>query len=83
MRRIVMDVTEDNTLARAVRRQRQIDPAAHISDQATRVKLADKISNLRDVAGSPPSGWRLQRRQAFLTGPGPSLTSPGGCSMAY
>jgi len=43
MRRIVMDVTEDNTLARAVRRQRQIDPAAHISDQATRVKLADKI----------------------------------------
>jgi len=78
-----MDVTEDKTLARAVCKQRQTDPAAHISDQATLVKLADKISNLRDVAGSPPSGWSLQRRQEFLTGPRPSLSSPGVCSMAY
>jgi hypothetical protein len=38
-----MDVTEDKMLARAVCKQRQIDPAAHISDQATLVKLADKI----------------------------------------
>ena len=66
MRSLVMGMTEDKTLARAVRKQRQIDHAAHVSDQAKLVKLAGKISNLRDVAGSPPSGWSLQRRQEYF-----------------
>ena len=66
IRSIVMDVTDDKTLAKAVRKQRQIDHAAHISDQAKLVKLADKISNLRDVAGNPPSEWSVERRQEYF-----------------
>jgi len=66
IRGIVMDVTDDKTLEKAERKQRQIEHAAHISDQAKLVKLADKISNLRDVASNPPSGWNLQRRQGYF-----------------
>jgi guanosine-3',5'-bis(diphosphate) 3'-pyrophosphohydrolase len=66
IRDIVMDVTDDKTLGKAARKQRQIEHAAHISDQAKRVKLADKISNLRDVASNPPVDWDLQRRQEYF-----------------
>ena len=69
IRGIVMNVTDDKTLGKAERKQRQIEHAAHISDQAKLVKLvklADKISNLRDVASNPPSDWDLQRRQGYF-----------------
>ena len=64
--RIVMDVTDDKTLDKAVRKQRQIEHAAHISEPAKLVKLADKISNLRDVAGCPPADWSAARRQQYF-----------------
>ena len=61
-----MDVTDDKTLEKAERKQRQIEHAAYISDQAKLIKLADKISNLRDVASNPPTDWDLQRRQDYF-----------------
>jgi guanosine-3',5'-bis(diphosphate) 3'-pyrophosphohydrolase len=66
IRDIVMDVTDDKGLPKAERKQRQIEHAAHISDKAKLVKLADKISNLRDMAVCPPSGWPLERRQEYF-----------------
>ena len=63
---IVMDVTDDKTLPKAARKQAQIDHAAHISDKAKLVKLADKISNLRDVRENAPVDWSLQRRQEYF-----------------
>jgi len=66
IRRIVMEVTDDFNLPKAERKQLQIDHAAHISDQAKLVKLADKICNLRDVAECPPAEWSLQRRREYF-----------------
>ena len=66
IRDIVMDVTDDKSLSKQERKQQQIDHAAHASDQAKLVKLADKISNLRDVADNPPSAWPLERRQEYF-----------------
>lgn len=63
---IVMEVTDDKTLDKLARKQGQIDHAAHISDQAKLVKLADKISNLRDLAGNPPSDWSVEQRQEYF-----------------
>ena len=63
---IVMDVTDDKSLDKEARKQQQIEHAAHIRTGAKLVKLADKISNLRDVAPDPPAGWSLQRRQAYF-----------------
>jgi guanosine-3',5'-bis(diphosphate) 3'-pyrophosphohydrolase len=63
---IVMDVTDDKTLSKAARKQAQIDHAADISDKAKLVKLADKISNLRDVLNNAPADWNLERRQEYF-----------------
>lgn len=66
IRSIVMEVTDDKRLAKAERKRLQIEHAAHISDKAKLVKLADKISNLRDVAQTPPPDWSLERRQQYF-----------------
>ena len=66
VRDIVMDVTDDTSLTRVARKQAQIDHAAHISPKAKLVKLADKISNLRDVVSNPPADWTLKRRQEYF-----------------
>lgn len=63
---IVKDVTDDKTLEKAVRKQAQIDHAALASPKAKLVKLADKISNLRDIATSPPGDWSVERKQAYF-----------------
>lgn len=63
---IVAEVTDDKSLVKSERKRLQVEHAAHISDKGKLVKLADKISNLRDVVASPPAGWPLQRRQDYF-----------------
>ena len=63
---IVMDVTDDKSLNKAARKKAQIDHASDVSDKAKLVKLADKISNLRDISSSPPPNWSLERRQQYF-----------------
>ena len=63
---IVMEVTDDKSLSKAERKQAQIDHAANISEKSKLVKLADKISNLRDVLHNPPPDWNLERRQQYF-----------------
>lgn len=63
---IVLEVTDEKSLLKAERKQRQIDHAPTISRRAKLVKLADKICNLRDIACSPPAGWSLRRKQEYF-----------------
>jgi guanosine-3',5'-bis(diphosphate) 3'-pyrophosphohydrolase len=63
---VVLEVTDDKSLDKAVRKQQQIEHAPHISPQAQLVKLADKISNLRDILASPPADWSPERKQAYF-----------------
>lgn len=63
---IVMDVTDDKSLDKAMRKEKQVEQAAFIRDQSKLVKLADKICNLRDVANDPPADWDLDRRRAYF-----------------
>ncbi len=63
---IVMEVSDDQTLSKAERKQLQIDHAGSISRRAKLVKLADKICNLRDIVNSPPANWSLERKQAYF-----------------
>ncbi|OOZ74461.1 phosphohydrolase [Solemya velum gill symbiont] len=66
IRDIVMDVTDDKSLSKPERKQKQIEHAAHISPKAKLAKLADKIANLRDIASSPPDGWDEERKRMAL-----------------
>jgi len=63
---LVMELTDDKSLPKAERKRLQIEHAVHASHQAKLVKLADKISNLRDIASSPPAGWDLVRKQEYF-----------------
>jgi GTP diphosphokinase / guanosine-3',5'-bis(diphosphate) 3'-diphosphatase len=64
--RIVAEVTDDQTLPKEERKRLQVVHAASISREAKLVKLADKISNLRDVVERPPAKWDLQRRKEYF-----------------
>jgi guanosine-3',5'-bis(diphosphate) 3'-pyrophosphohydrolase len=60
-------VTDDKTIEdKQKRKQLQIEHASHISTSAKLIKLADKISNLRDVANDPPANWNLERRRGYF-----------------
>jgi GTP diphosphokinase / guanosine-3',5'-bis(diphosphate) 3'-diphosphatase len=63
---IVMEVTDDKSLEKAERKRLQVEHAPHLSREAKLVKLADKISNVRDVASAPPSDWPLERRREYF-----------------
>jgi guanosine-3',5'-bis(diphosphate) 3'-pyrophosphohydrolase len=63
---VVLEVTDDKSLDKDVRKQRQIEHAPHISPEAKLVKLADKICNLRDILASPPADWSAERKQTYF-----------------
>lgn len=62
----VLEVTDDKSLPKAERKQKQIEHAPHLSNGAKQVKLADKISNITDVMKNPPAGWSLERRLEYI-----------------
>jgi guanosine-3',5'-bis(diphosphate) 3'-pyrophosphohydrolase len=64
--RIVMEVTDDERLPKDERKRLQIEHAEGLSDKAKLVKLADKITNLRVMAHSPPPDWGLERRREYF-----------------
>ena len=63
---IVLEVTDDKSLDKAVRKEEQVRHAPHISPEAKLVKLADKICNLRDILASPPADWSADRKRAYF-----------------
>ena len=63
---VVLEVTDTKWIRKAVRKRLQVARAAHSSDKAKLVKLADKICNVRDVAARPPAGWALERKQQYF-----------------
>ena len=63
---IVMEVTDDKSLEKAQRKRAQIEHAPHLSRAAKLVKLADKISNVRDMVASPPAHWAMRRRREYF-----------------
>ena len=64
---IVLEVTDDKNLDKAVRKEEQVRHAPHISHEAKLVKLADKICNLRDILASPPADWSADRKRHPIT----------------
>jgi guanosine-3',5'-bis(diphosphate) 3'-pyrophosphohydrolase len=62
---IVMEVTDDKSLPKQVRKRLQVKHAGHASHTARLVKLADKICNLRDMVEHPPAEWPLERKREY------------------
>ena len=56
---IVKECSDDKSLAKDERKKQQIEHAAHASQKAKLVKLADKLYNLSDLLQAPPPSWYI------------------------
>lgn len=63
---IVMEVTDDKSLPKQVRKQKQVEHAPHLTNEAKQLKMCDKISNIRDIMENPPDGWSDERRLEYI-----------------
>jgi guanosine-3',5'-bis(diphosphate) 3'-pyrophosphohydrolase len=64
--KMVLELTDDQSLPKAERKQLQIEHAPNISDGAKQIKLCDKISNIGDIMENPPDGWSKHRRREYV-----------------
>lgn len=63
---LVKECTDDKSLPKDVRKELQVEHAPHKSPSAKKIKLADKISNVKDIIFTPPPDWSLQRKIEYL-----------------
>src|SRR5690606_29772092 len=63
---LVLEITDDKSLPKAERKRLQIEHSPHLSPDAKPIKLADKISNIRDITASPPADWPHERRVQYV-----------------
>jgi guanosine-3',5'-bis(diphosphate) 3'-pyrophosphohydrolase len=66
IRQLVEEVTDDKELPWEERKRLQVQHTPDASHRAKLIKLADKISNVRDVTHAPPRGWSHERRRWYL-----------------
>jgi (p)ppGpp synthase/HD superfamily hydrolase len=63
---IVLELTDDNSLPKKERKQQQVEHAPQMSDSAKQLKIADKISNISEIAPDEPPDWTPERRREYL-----------------
>lgn len=64
---LVMEVTDDKSLHKAERKELQVKHAPDLSPGAKLIKLADKISNVREIGTDPPKDWDRERRHKYFS----------------
>jgi GTP diphosphokinase / guanosine-3',5'-bis(diphosphate) 3'-diphosphatase len=63
---VTLEVTDDKSLSKKERKRQQIIHASSLSSRAKKLKLADKIANVRDMTNNPPALWPLKRIIRYL-----------------
>ena len=63
---LVMAVTDDKSLPKEERKRLQIVNTPNKAVRVKMLKLADKTSNLRAMAASPPANWSVARRREYI-----------------
>ena len=63
---LVLELTDDKSLEKHVRKQLQIDNASTKSEFACYICIADKLDNCTSVVFDPPHDWDIERRKQYL-----------------
>jgi guanosine-3',5'-bis(diphosphate) 3'-pyrophosphohydrolase len=63
---LVVELTDDKSLPKEVRKRLQIENAPKKSVRAQAIKIADKTSNLRGILSSPPVNWSYERKKTYF-----------------
>jgi guanosine-3',5'-bis(diphosphate) 3'-pyrophosphohydrolase len=66
VRGYVAEVTDDKSLPKEERKRLQIEHAPSLSKGAKQIRLADKISNIRDLTNAPPKDWSCDRKVEYF-----------------
>ncbi len=66
VRRVVMEVTDDEALSKRDRKALQVEQAGELSRRAKLVRIADKVSNVHDVLHAPPTDWSVEWRLRYV-----------------
>ncbi len=62
---LVKEVTDDKDLPYTIRKELQVKNAPDLSDNAKKLKIADKICNIRDIMNYPLD-WGPERKKSYL-----------------
>jgi (p)ppGpp synthase/HD superfamily hydrolase len=81
VRQLVEELTDDKSLPKQERKRLQVERAPSLSLRAKQIKIADKISNIRDVAYFPPSHWYWQRRSDYFGWAEQVVARLRGCNL--
>ena len=82
VRGYVLEVSDDKTLDKHERKALQVEHAPHLSVEAQTIKLADKISNIIDVAFSTPIDWPAERQLEYFDWATRVVAGLRGCNAA-
>jgi guanosine-3',5'-bis(diphosphate) 3'-pyrophosphohydrolase len=63
---MVLELTDDKSLQKDERKRLQVEHASTLSPGAKLIKLADKISNVREICTDPPMKWTVDRRRKYF-----------------
>lgn len=63
---LVKELTDDRSLPKQERKQKQIEHAPSLPMKAKQIKLADKICNLGDITPTQPHDWSPERKREYL-----------------
>ena len=63
---LVMEVTDDKSLPKEQRKALQVQHAPTYSPGAKLIKVADNISNVREIGEDPPKKWKKKRRREYF-----------------
>jgi (p)ppGpp synthase/HD superfamily hydrolase len=64
---LVSAVTDDKSLPKSERKRLQIEMAPHKPPRVKALKMADKTSNVRSLAVSPPGDWERERIAEYVS----------------
>ena len=79
---MVLEVSDDKSLEKLCRKQRQVIHAPWLSYPARIIKLGDKIANCHDVLYTPPTGWSQTKRQDYIQWAADVVAQMRGANLA-
>lgn len=63
---IVFEISDDKSLSYQERKRLQVENTPSLSNDAKKIKIADKICNIKDMINDPPIDWPEERKIKYL-----------------
>ena len=64
--KLVLEVSDDKSLPYQERKRLQVENTPFLSNEAKKIKIADKICNINDMINDPPIDWATERKIKYL-----------------